>query len=95
MNRYDPEFYTILRNITEKPFDSAKPLKLSLTQFYDFMLERCLSRTTFKFPRGNSEPMTLLDILEMGNNDPLYVYEQSDTKYLPAFNVTWSISKYE
>ena len=94
MDRYTPEYYSILREITEKPFEDAKPLKLSLTQFYDFMLERCLVRSTF-FPRGNSKPIAIFDMLETENVNPLSVYRQSDTIYLPDFKATWSISKYE
>ena len=95
MDRYTPEYYSILREITEKSFDEAKPLKLSLIQFYDFMLERCLIGSTFKFPKGN----TLLDMLTLEahryKTNSLFVYRQSDTMYLPDSKVTWSISKYE
>lgn len=95
MNRYDPELFAALKREIKEPFNNIKPLKLDLTQFYIFMIQRCLNKVIPKIPRGNSKIQALLDILETEADNSLSIHMYSDIVYLPDGNVTWSIRKYE
>lgn len=93
MNRYSPEIISKLHKSTK--LKDIKPLKLDLAQFYAFMLQRCLNRPKPEIPRGSVKTLTVFDMLESENNNPLSVYVYPDIEYLPDGDVTWSISKYE
>lgn len=91
MKRYSSKVFCALRKAMKQPYDNVKPLQLKLTQFYDFMLLRCLDKTPIVKPK----PMTFDMLLAVANTNPLSVYVHSDIAYLPDNKVTWSIGKYE
>ena len=93
MNRYSPEIISELRNSTK--LKDIKPLKLDIAQFYAFMLQRCLNKSRPRIPRGSAKALTVFDMLETEDNNPLSVYIYPDIEYLPDGDITWSIRKYE
>lgn len=93
MDRYSLEIISELRNSTK--LKDIKPLKLTLAQFYAFMLQRCLNRPKPKIPRGSVKTLMVFDMLEIENNNPLSVYVYPGIEYLPDGDVTWSVRKYE
>lgn len=96
MNRYSSGLFSDLRRLTTKPFSNIKPLKLTLTQFYTFMVQRYLNKIIIpEIPRGSSKTLAIFDMLATEDNNPLSVYVRTNMIYLPDGNVTWSINEYE
>ena len=95
MNRYDPQLLYDLKKSTTQ-LKNIKPLKLTLIQFYAFMMQRCLNRPKPEIPRGNSKVIALFDmLLETESSNPLSVHIYPNVIFLPDDNVTWSVDKYE
>ena len=94
MNRYDPKIFSELRRSTRIP-ENVKPLNLTFTQFYAFMLQRCLNKGMPEIPRGSSKLQAVFDMLQIDDSNPLSVYMYPNIAYVPDGNVRWSINKYE
>ena len=91
MNRYSSEIFSALHNATTKP-DNIKPLQLTINQFYDFMLQRRLSKTRYEISKRR--PLILFDLLETEDTNPLSVYMYPNMACLPEGSITWSINEY-